>query len=71
VTLRWNEPVFANGEIEFYHLKIKCSKILEQQQKQQQHQLQEKTACQENVLLKVREREFVFKEDPKDNQVTL
>jgi len=71
VTLRWNEPAFVNGEIEFYHLKIKCLQIGEQQQKQQQHQLQEKTTCQENVLLKAREKEFVFKEDPKDNQVSL
>lgn len=70
MTLRWNEPVFANGEIEFYHLKIKCSTIGEQQQKQE-HLLQEKTNCQENVHLKAREREFVFKEDPKDNQVNL
>jgi hypothetical protein len=75
VTLRWNEPVAANGEIEFYLLKINCSQTGEQQhhhqqqlQQQQQHQ-PTKTTCHENVFLKAREREFVFKEDPKDNQV--
>ena len=70
VTLRWNEPVATNGEIEFYLLKINCSQIGEQQQQQQQQHQQQKTTCHENVLLKAREREFVFKEDPNDNQVS-
>ena len=55
VTIRWNEPLQANGQIESYLLKINCS-------------ISEK-ACQENIILPAREREFIFKEDPKENQV--
>jgi hypothetical protein len=75
VTIRWDEPDFANGVIDLYDLRINCSKNTNSSSNNSSissHSNVKNNSskdCQESVRLKAREREFIFKEDVRDKEV--